>query len=106
MKQHKHAELIKLWATGATIQYLHTDGKWYNYYSTPDWHKDNRHRVKPEPEFPKTTLTGDDLYQLVHGKYDELGWREALSEIANYVIAEFIRSGEMDAYVKERENNV
>lgn len=47
MKPHKHAELIKAWADGATIQAF-VDGQWMT-KSTPQWLIDTEYRIKPEP---------------------------------------------------------
>lgn len=54
MKPRKHAELIKAWADGATIERL-----WSDYYgkvsswltdNEPDWSEDEEYRIKPEPQ--------------------------------------------------------
>lgn len=46
---HKHAELIKLWADGAEIEFKNTtNGKWQE--TTPSWGTENEYRVKPEPK--------------------------------------------------------
>ena len=56
MKPHKHAELIKAWADGHTIERLWTD--WKNPQGTtkswlidnePDWSEFEEYRIKPEP---------------------------------------------------------
>ena len=49
MKPHKHAELIKAWAEGATIE-----GKWSGRFweveKNPSWDVDVEYRIKPEPK--------------------------------------------------------
>lgn len=63
MKPHKHAELIKAWADGATIQgrnVYFSEGKsdWYD-LNPPHWDSDRvEYRIKPEhePEPEKRTL--------------------------------------------------
>lgn len=49
MKPHKHAELIKAWADGATIE-----GKWSGRFweveVNPAWHEQVEYRIKPEPK--------------------------------------------------------
>ena len=49
MKPHKHAELIKAWADGATIE-----GKWSGRFweveKNPAWDVDVEYRIKPEPK--------------------------------------------------------
>ena len=51
MKPHKHSELIKAWADGATIQVKYTDAPQYwvdkDY---PTWHPKDQYRIKPEPK--------------------------------------------------------
>ena len=49
MKPHKHAELIKLWADGAEIEYEY-DGRWTP-VEPPAWETSVQYRIKPEPEF-------------------------------------------------------
>lgn len=63
MKPHKHAELIKAWADGHTIQYKHGYAWWDCDY--PDWESDEEYRIKPEPK-PAVTcyldITKDDIF--------------------------------------------
>jgi len=47
-KPHKHAELIKQWADGESIQLLRCDGSWGDTIN-PDWDESIRYRVKVEP---------------------------------------------------------
>jgi len=54
---HKHAELIKAWADGATIQVLTDDtgpsGETGNSWKTtayPGWFTTYQYRIKPEPQ--------------------------------------------------------
>lgn len=61
-KPHKHAELIKAWADGEKIQYHH-QGKWLNCIS-PAWTADDIYRVKPEREYPVSTMKATDLKNL------------------------------------------
>jgi hypothetical protein len=50
MKPHKHAELIKAWADGATIErYSWTEQKWKE-SNPPEWLPDSNYRIKPEPK--------------------------------------------------------
>lgn len=51
---HVHAELIKAWADGATIQIqLPSTGTWHDNPS-PTWCANVKYRIKPEPK-PDTT---------------------------------------------------
>ena len=46
---HKHAELIKLWADGAEIQYR-KQGEYWVADDEMGWYKDYQYRIKPEPK--------------------------------------------------------
>ena len=49
MKQpHKHADLIKAWADGAEIEWMHSESTWTP-VATPTWSYDYEYRIKPEP---------------------------------------------------------
>jgi hypothetical protein len=48
--KHKHAELIKAWADGASIQWLN-NGDWHNVVR-PEWHTSTEYRIKPEENKP------------------------------------------------------
>lgn len=51
MKQRKHAELIKAWADGATIQRLWTGGGGHWLIDNePMWEEWEEYRIKPEPK--------------------------------------------------------
>ena len=46
-KPHKHAELIKAWADGATIQVKYTDDPQYWVdKDNPTWHPNDQYRIK------------------------------------------------------------
>ena len=52
MKPHIHADLIKAWADGETIQVMHTWSKgWVDTYK-PSWDDGASYRIKPNE--PKT----------------------------------------------------
>lgn len=66
---HKHAELIKLWADGAEIEFKNTtNGKWQE--TTPSWGTENEYRVKPEPK-PKPK---PDVVMYYNPNIEELGY--------------------------------
>lgn len=49
-KPRIHAELIKAWADGATIQYMDQD-QWFDAVENrPQWSVNRKYRVKPEPK--------------------------------------------------------
>jgi hypothetical protein len=47
--KHKHAELIKAWADGATIE-AKALGQWMELERNFVWHEDLEYRIKPEPK--------------------------------------------------------
>lgn len=50
MKPHKHAELIKAWADGATVQtWVDHAGKWVDNFH-PYWIESDEYRIKPDPD--------------------------------------------------------
>ena len=70
MKPHKHAELIKAWADGASIEKLTKDG-WLN--CEPNyilWSLDVEYRIKPEPVTPLTRLYNTDEFGGVYRVHD------------------------------------
>lgn len=49
--KHKHSEIIKAWADGATIQYNAGDGMWVDSTeNNPAWRIESEYRIKPEPK--------------------------------------------------------
>ena len=61
---HKHAEVIKKWADGATIQarYAGTSGPW-NDAVHPGWYDSVEYRVKPTPKEYKYRMALSDYGQ-------------------------------------------
>jgi hypothetical protein len=49
MKPHKHAELIKAWADGETIEMFSADGCWME-VPHPSWRSDMEYRIRHEPK--------------------------------------------------------
>jgi hypothetical protein len=63
---HKHAELIKAWADGATIEWQASNGNWM-VDKEPNWGYPNaRYRIKPEPK--------PDIVRWVYGN-QSMGYR-------------------------------
>jgi hypothetical protein len=74
MKPHKHAELIKAWADGYTIQYKDGYGWWD--WDYPDWDGDDEYRIKPEqkPDYSRYIVgseTSNDWYEFSARQLDE-----------------------------------
>ncbi len=96
MTPHKHAELIKAWADGATIQIKHHEsGGWID-TDSPQW-GDLLYRVKPEVVYPTTQIEPGKLYQLYQGK--QSGCVDSLLFVVNLAIKHAIDSGQV--YIKE-----
>jgi hypothetical protein len=66
-KPHKHAEAIKAWAEGSTVQCrMKLDGGWTNWRDVeyPRWDADE-YRIKPEPpKYPQTNMGDPELVEL------------------------------------------
>jgi hypothetical protein len=72
---HKHAELIKAWADGATIEYR--EGEMYQWATVkkPSWRECTQYRIKPQPVIVKKytfydrieryITNGEDLNKMV-----------------------------------------
>jgi len=50
MKKHKHAEIIKAWADGATIEMYRPHHDDWAECSLPMWHENAEYRIKPKPD--------------------------------------------------------
>lgn len=93
-KPHKHAEVIKAWADGAEIQVLNET----LCFSTPwedcngenlVYHPDLKYRIKPEREFPKTSLSYHDLLE-AYNKGIDVRYQNRFLQIANAAIKQYI----------------
>jgi hypothetical protein len=68
---HVHAELIKAWADGAVIQsrnphYGSADvGPEWTDVKNPMWYPNVTYRIKPERVYPKSTLTFEEMYDMM-----------------------------------------
>lgn len=49
-KPHKHCELIKAWADGATIEFFHPETRKWVVDHMPTWSLIVIYRIKPEPK--------------------------------------------------------
>lgn len=94
---HIHAEMIIAWAGGAEIEYLNYISDGWLPVKDPTWNTELQFRIKPEPTYPKTSLTSDEIVEV---------WRntetieEGCLDVANEAIKHFIVSGDMDKYVE------
>ena len=100
MKPHKHAEVIKAWADGASIEYFDSDdGEWVTLPTLFFWSEDCQYRIKPaEPEkvYPVTRMTYDELHKVytdnLLGKVWDL---KGCEEVANAAIRRAIDDGQV-----------
>ena len=102
-KPHIHAEMIKAWADGATIEFLVKFTSKWKTTIYPCWEEENKYRIKPEPTkleptYPKTTLTKYDIQKIWTSC--ELSTIDSLVHLSNKAIMNFIVSGEMDKYIE------
>lgn len=95
MKPHKHAELIKAWANGATIE-----GKWSGRFweveKNPAWDVDVEYRIKPEPKPDVVKYAQVKLNSFKHPRIDISSMYEWTTEpLANIVFTFDGETGEL-----------
>lgn len=95
MKPHKHSALIKAWADGAEIEmYYIPFGKWMEEDGTPSWDKNIEYRIKPEKEYPKSSLTDthlENILRINRGLCDSMAMARV---VANAAVAQYVRETE------------
>ena len=82
---HKHAEVIKAWAEGATIEFRHhKTHNWAVNYGSPNWYTDTEYRIAPEvrlPDLPESIVFSSTRVQLACREYGgqcyEAGYKAA-----------------------------
>jgi hypothetical protein len=67
MKPHKHAQFIKAWADGATIEFRWPDTEW-KAISHPRWEDDCEYRVWEEPK--PDIVEEMSVYRNLHRRFD------------------------------------
>lgn len=58
---HKHAEFIHAWANGEEIEFFNDGLQKWDFSCNPNWYADCKYRIKPEREYPKTSMTHEAL---------------------------------------------
>lgn len=93
-KPHKHAEVIKAWADGATIQFREIDGGWYDLTAQyPRWDHPE-YRVKPKRSYPETQMRSEQFDEVLRW----LGYNVSIVPavaIANAAIRHAIDAGQV-----------
>lgn len=91
MKPHKHAEAIKAWADGHTIEISQGNGVWKE-ASFPLWYPDKEYRVKrePKPDVVEETLLFLNQCISPNANLKDLSWSRWLKDGNAYrVLAKF-----------------
>ena len=101
-KPHRHAEVIKAWADGATIECKPNCRpwltKWAELKETPQWHEDHEYRIKPEPPakvYPVTGMTNAELCGLWDRSPTSGATSIKMAFIANATLRHAIDSGQL-----------
>ena len=95
MNKHKHAELIKQWADGATIQMLLSDDDGFADCANPQWLHGVVYRVKPiEKWTPEYTLVASEYLgdNPSHSDYNDIS-----ADVRNYwKLIKFVEEFDLD----------
>lgn len=75
MKPHKHQVLIKAWADGEPIQYMHRTKSEWLHTCTPNWAVDTEYRIKPNERHASIL---DGIATLEDGTTINLKWIQGL----------------------------
>ena len=93
MQPHKHAVLIKAWADGAKIECKDGgSGEWVDCYG-PAWTEYGEYRIKPDPVYPVTRMSGDELYLMY--MHDKNKGSESVVVVVNAAIRRAIEDGDV-----------
>lgn len=95
MNKHKHAELIKQWADGATIQMLLSDDDGFADCANPQWLNGVVYRVKPiEKWTPEYTLVASEYLGDIP-KYSD--YNDISADVRNYwKLIKFVEEFDLD----------
>lgn len=85
MKAHKHAEMIKAWADGHTIEMYTADGCWME-VPHPSWMRDMEYRIKraPKPDIVEERLVFWNMALSPNANLSDFGVRRWLDNGSNY----------------------
>lgn len=95
--KRKHHDLIVAYALGASIQSrnmkpLARQREWVD-IPNPSWYDTIEYRVKPEREYPKTSLTRVELVE-IHREAFHANSLNILEDVANSAIKRYIQDTE------------
>lgn len=93
-KPHKHAEIIKAWADGKEIEFRASDKFDFSPVRNPNpgWNYDYEYRIKPEPKYPETRMSHDELASLCE---ERAAFMESVRYVANAAIRRAIQDGDV-----------
>ena len=87
MKAHKHAELIKAWADGHTIELFSPHGEWDEVLN-PTWQPDREYRIKrePKPDVVEERLLFWNMSIPADANLEDLTWARWLDHCRAYIV--------------------
>lgn len=94
---HKHTEVIRKFADGATIEYRTHSGMGWTTLAEPHFDREFEYRVKPETPakvYPVTGLSDEDLAMVFHTS-DGLTTIEGLHHVANAALRHAIDANQV-----------
>lgn len=89
-KPHKHAELIKAWADGTEVELKNSEGKWCHIGNYPSWADYIEYRIKPEPEYPKSSVTIDEITNFIIANNGDM------KALADFIVARHCQEQEKE----------
>jgi hypothetical protein len=101
-KPHKHAEMIKAWADGATIQIRNHGDVWYTFPPgvAPIWEAVHEYRVKPQPHKWQKEMDAQAAGKAVQGRYPGDPWTDGTWEFNSDNLEYRIKPEEEYRYAK------
>jgi hypothetical protein len=91
-KPKRHAALIKAWADGAELQHLH--GKDWGDIEIPKWEDNSEYRIKPEKEYPKSSLSDTHLENILRVNSGLCESVTMARIVADAAVAQYVRENE------------
>lgn len=100
MKPHKHAEFIKAWADGISVEFSNGDfNGWRDVSEKHHWENETEYRIKPAaPKWPETMMTNKEINQAIATDDLQLvsfGETEAGRRVANAALRHSCETGQL-----------